>query len=150
MGGHGHGAFLAASLLAHGDLFRAGVACSGAFDRTRTPFGFSFERRSLWEAPERYLELSPLLHADSIEAPLLLVHGSADGDPGTSPDQSERMFQALRGHGGTVRHVELPGEGHAFRARESVLHVAAEMIEWFDRHVKPAEAGGADGQGEGR
>lgn len=150
VGGHGHGAFLAASLLAHGDLFRAGVACSGAFDRTRTPFGFSFERRSLWEAPERYLELSPLLHADSIEAPLLLVHGSADGDPGTSPDQSERMFQALRGHGGTVRHVELPGEGHAFRARESVLHVAAEMIEWFDRHVKPAEAGGADGQGEGR
>src|SRR5262249_3407793 len=103
VGGHSYGAFMTANLLAHCDLFKAGVARSGAYNRTLTPFGFQSERRTLWEAPDVYLKLSPFMHADKIKAPLLLIHGEADNNPGTFPMQSERLFQAIRGNGGTGR-----------------------------------------------
>ncbi|MBK7874152.1 MAG: S9 family peptidase [Planctomycetes bacterium] len=134
--GHSYGAFLTALLLANCDLFRAGIARSGAYNRTLTPFGFQSERRTLWEARDTYLALSPFLQADRIRAPLLLVHGAEDPNPGTHPLQSERLFHAIKGTGGVARLVSLPHEGHAYRARESVLHVLAEMVEWFDEHVR--------------
>jgi dipeptidyl aminopeptidase/acylaminoacyl peptidase len=136
VGGHSYGAFMTANLLAHCDLFRAGVARSGAYNRTLTPFGFQSERRTLWEAPETYLKMSPFLYADKIKAPLLLIHGEADNNPGTFPVQSERMYQAVKGNGGTVRYVVLPHEAHGYAARESVEHTLYEMVSWFDRHVK--------------
>ena len=138
VGGHSYGAYMTAMLLAHCDLFRAGIARSGAYNRTLTPFGFQAERRTLWEAPQSYLKLSPFLEAAKIKAPLLLVHGAEDQNPGTLPIQSERLFQALKGTGGRARFVSLPHEGHAYRARESVLHVVWEMLRWFDEHVKGA------------
>jgi dipeptidyl aminopeptidase/acylaminoacyl peptidase len=138
VGGHSYGAYMTAVLLAHSGLFRAGIARSGAYNRTLTPFGFQAERRTLWEAPESYLKLSPFLDAAKIKAPLLLIHGAEDQNPGTLPIQSERLFQALKGTGGRVRFVTLPHEGHAYRARESVLHVVWEMLPWFDAHVKGA------------
>lgn len=138
VGGHSYGAFMTANLLAHSDLFRAGVARSGAYNRTLTPFGFQSERRTLWEAPDTYLRMSPFLHADKIKEPVLLIHGEADNNTGTFPIQSDRMYQAIRGNGGTVRLVMLPHESHGYVGRESVEHTIAEMIEWFDRHVKPA------------
>lgn len=136
VGGHSYGAFMTANLLAHCDLFRAGVARSGAYNRTLTPFGFQSERRTLWEAPQLYLKMSPFLVADKIKEPLLLIHGEADNNPGTFPIQTERMYQAVRGNGGTVRYVLLPHESHGYTARESVEHTLYEMISWFDRHVK--------------
>jgi dipeptidyl aminopeptidase/acylaminoacyl peptidase len=138
VGGHSYGAFMTANLLAHSDLFRAGVARSGAYNRTLTPFGFQAERRTLWEAPAIYAALSPYFHADRIDEPLLLVHGQVDDNSGTFPMQSERLFQAIKGHGGIARLVVLPAESHGYRARESVLHLHAETIEWLDRHVKQA------------
>jgi dipeptidyl aminopeptidase/acylaminoacyl peptidase len=138
VGGHSYGAFMAATLLAHSDLFQAGIARSGAYNRTLTPFGFQSERRTLWEAPASYLALSPFLAADKIKRPLLLIHGSEDENPGTHPLQSERLYHAIQGTGGTVRFVSLPHEGHGYRARQSILHVAAEMLDWFDEHVKGA------------
>ena len=125
-------------LLAHSSLFRAGIARSGAYNRTLTPFGFQSERRTFWEAPSVYVELSPFAHADRIKTPLLLIHGEADSNPGTFPIQSERLYAAIKGHGGTARLVLLPHEDHGYAARESVLHVLAEMFEWFDLHVKNA------------
>jgi trehalose utilization protein len=136
VGGHSYGAFMTANLLAHSKLFRAGIARSGAYNRTLTPFGFQSERRTLWQAPEVYLKVSPLLHADRIKTPLLLIHGEADNNSGTFPMQSERLYQAVRGNGGTVRYVSLPHEAHGYAARESVEHVLAEMIAWADRHAK--------------
>lgn len=136
VGGHSYGAFMTANLLAHCDLFRAGLARSGAYNRTLTPFGFQGERRTLWEARDTYARLSPFTWADRIKAPLLLVHGEVDPNPGTFPLQSERLFHAIQGHGGAARLVLLPHEGHGYQARESVLHVLAETIDWFDRHVK--------------
>jgi dipeptidyl aminopeptidase/acylaminoacyl peptidase len=136
VGGHSYGAFMTACLLAHSDLFKAGIARSGAYNRTLTPFGFQAERRTLWEARDSYLKLSPFLNAHTIKAPLLLIHGEKDENPGTHPLQSERLFHAIKGTGGTARYVTLPHEGHGYRARESVLHVLAEQIEWFDRYVK--------------
>ena len=136
VGGHSYGSFMTANLLAHCDLFRAGIARSGAHNRTLTPFGFQSERRTLWEAPELYLKMSPFMAADKIKAPLLLIHGEADNNPGTFPIQSERMYQAVRGNGGTVRLVMLPHESHGYAARESVEHTLWEMITWFDRFVK--------------
>ena len=108
---------------------RAGVARSGAYNRTLTPFGFQAERRTLWEAPEIYFAISPFLHADKVDEPLLMIHGAEDSNSGTYPVQSERMFEAVKGQGGTVRWVELPYEDHGYRGRESVLYVTAEMIE---------------------
>jgi dipeptidyl aminopeptidase/acylaminoacyl peptidase len=138
VGGHSYGAFMTANLLAHSDLFRAGIARSGAYNRTLTPFGFQSERRTLWEAPDMYVKVSPFLYAHKIKTPLLLIHGAADNNPGTFPIQSERMYQAVKGNGGTVRFVSLPHESHAYVARESVEHTLYEMITWFDRYVKNA------------
>ena len=137
VGGHSYGAFMTANLLAHCDLFRAGIARSGAYNRTLTPFGFQSERRTIWEAPQSYLKLSPFLAADRINEPLLLIHGEQDDNMGTFPIQSERLYQALQGNGGKARLVMLPHESHGYRSREAVLHTLAEMIEWLDQHVKP-------------
>jgi dipeptidyl aminopeptidase/acylaminoacyl peptidase len=138
VGGHSYGAFMTANLLAHSDLFRAGIARSGAYNRTLTPFGFQAEDRTLWEAPQVYLAMSPYLRADRIKAPLLLIHGAADNNAGTYPMQSERLFDALKGLGATARLVLLPHESHAYRARESVLHTLWESLTWLERYVRPA------------
>ncbi len=145
VGGHSYGAFMTANLLAHCDLFQAGVARSGAYNRTLTPFGFQNERRTLWEAPEIYFALSPFMHADTIDEPLLMIHGQIDNNSGTFPIQSERLYHAIKGHGGQARLVMLPFESHGYRAKESVLHTLAEMIDWFDTHVKNAKPEGGEG-----
>lgn len=131
IGGHSYGALLAVTLLAHTDLFAAGIAQSGGYNRTLTPFGFQTEERNLWEARNAYLAMSPLLDADRIQRPLLLIHGAADNNAGTAPLQSERLFQALQGLGKKARLVMLPHESHGYRARESVLHVQWEMERWL-------------------
>ncbi len=136
VGGHSYGAFMTANLLAHSDLFKAGIARSGAYNRTLTPFGFQAERRTFWEAPETYFELSPFMHADQVDEPLLMIHGMDDNNSGTFPIQSERMYHAVKGHGGTARLVMLPYESHGYRARESVMQTLAEMVDWLDRWVK--------------
>jgi len=136
VGGHSYGAFMTANLLARCDLFAAGIARSGAYNRTLTPFGFQSEQRTLWEAPDTYLKMSPFMYADKIKTPLLMIHGMADNNSGTYPIQSERLFAALKGFGATARFVYLPYESHGYSARESVLTVLAEMFEWFDKYVK--------------
>ncbi|MHC4946020.1 MAG: alpha/beta hydrolase family protein, partial [Planctomycetota bacterium] len=140
IGGHSYGAFMTANLLAHSDLFRAGIARSGAYNRTLTPFGFQAEERTFWEAPEIYFEMSPFMHAEKIDEPILLIHGQADSNSGTFPMQSERLYHALKGLGATTRLVMLPHESHGYRARESVMHMLWEMTEWLDRYVKNASA----------
>ena len=137
-GGHSYGAFMVATLLAHSNLLAAGIARNGAYNRTLTPFGFQQERRTFWEAPDTYYRVSPFSHAQRIKAPLLLIHGSIDGNAGTHPIQSERMYAAVAGNGGTARLVMLPCEGHAYRARESILHVLAEMLSWASRWTQQA------------
>lgn len=138
IGGHSYGAFMTANLLAHSDLFRLGIARSGAYNRTLTPFGFQSEERTLWDAPEIYFAMSPFMHAEKINEPILLIHGEADNNSGTYPMQSERFYSALKGHGATVRLVMLPNESHGYRARESVLHMLYESAEWLDKYVKNA------------
>jgi dipeptidyl aminopeptidase/acylaminoacyl peptidase len=136
VGGHSYGAFMTANLLAHTDLFRAGIARSGAYNRTLTPFGFQAERRTFWEVPDLYARMSPFWHAHRINEPILLLHGEVDNNAGTFPIQSERLYMALKGHGATVRYVTLPHESHGYTARESVLHTVAEMVDWMNVHVK--------------
>jgi dipeptidyl aminopeptidase/acylaminoacyl peptidase len=138
VGGHSYGAFMTANLLAHSDLFRAGIARSGAYNRTLTPFGFQSERRTFWEARELYQNVSPFFFANKINEPILLIHGEADNNQGTFPMQSERLFAAIRGNGGTARLVMLPLESHGYAAKESVEHTLYEMINWFDKYVKNA------------
>jgi dipeptidyl aminopeptidase/acylaminoacyl peptidase len=138
VGGHSYGAFMTANLLAHSDLFRAGIARSGAYNRTLTPFGFQAERRTIWEAPEMYIKVSPFMNAQKINEPMLMIHGEADDNTGTFPIQSERMYQAMKGHGATVRLVMLPFEAHGYSGRESIDHVLYEMLTWFDKYVKNA------------
>jgi dipeptidyl aminopeptidase/acylaminoacyl peptidase len=139
IGGHSYGAFMTANLLAHSDLFRLGIARSGAYNRTLTPFGFQSEERSLWEAPDVYFTMSPFMHADKIDEPILLIHGEADNNSGTYPLQSERFFAALKGHGATVKLVMLPNESHGYRARESLMHMLYETNNWLDKYIKNAE-----------
>jgi dipeptidyl aminopeptidase/acylaminoacyl peptidase len=138
VGGHSYGAFMTANLLAHSDVFRAGIARSGAYNRTLTPFGFQNERRTFWEVPEIYGRMSPFFNAHRINEPILLIHGEADNNSGTFPIQSERLFMALKGHGATVRYVTLPHEAHGYAARESNFHTITEMLNWMDRWVKNA------------
>ena len=138
VGGHSYGAFMTANLLAHSDLFRAGIARSGAYNRTLTPFGFQSERRTFWEAKDLYQNVSPFFFADKINEPILLIHGEADNNQGTYPIQSERLFAALQGNGGTARIVMLPLESHGYSAKDSIEHVLYEQIQWFDKYVKNA------------
>lgn len=138
IGGHSYGAFMTANLLAHSDLFAAGIARSGAYNRTLTPFGFQAEERTYWEAPEIYYEMSPFMHADRVNEPILLIHGEMDNNSGTFPMQSERYYGALKGLGATARLVILPYESHGYRARESLLHMLWEQQEWLDRYVRNA------------
>lgn len=134
--GHSYGAFMTANLLAHSDLFKAGIARSGAYNRTLTPFGFQNEERTYWQAPEVYYKMSPFSYADKIKTPILLIHGEADNNNGTFPIQSERFFSALKGHGATVRFVLLPLESHGYAGRESVLHMFWEMNNWLNTYVR--------------
>jgi dipeptidyl aminopeptidase/acylaminoacyl peptidase len=137
--GHSYGAFMTANLLAHSDMFRAGIARSGAYNRTLTPFGFQAEERTYWDAPEVYFKTSPFSYADKIKTPILLIHGEADDNQGTFPIQSERFYVALKGHGATVRLVFLPLEAHGYEAHESLSHMLWEMNRWLDTYVKPAD-----------
>ncbi|MEA3286517.1 MAG: prolyl oligopeptidase family serine peptidase [Candidatus Marinimicrobia bacterium] len=135
VGGHSYGAFMVANLLSHSNLFAAGIARSGAYNRTLTPFGFQSEERSYWEAPEVYYRMSPFMHADKMKTPLLLIHGEADNNSGTYPLQSERYFNALKGLGAPARLVMLPKESHGYRAKESILHLLWEQDRWLDKYV---------------
>ncbi|WP_298758191.1 prolyl oligopeptidase family serine peptidase [uncultured Psychroserpens sp.] len=136
VGGHSYGAFMTANLLSHSDLFAAGIARSGAYNRTLTPFGFQSEERSYWESPEVYYNMSPFMHADKMKTPLLLIHGVADNNSGTYPLQSERYFNALKGLGATVRLVMLPKESHGYAAKESIMHMLWEQDQWLEKYVK--------------
>lgn len=136
VGGHSYGAFMTANLLAHSDLFAAGIARSGAYNRTLTPFGFQSERRTYWDAKDVYDRMSPFTYADKIKQPLLITHGIDDENSGTFPVQSERLYAAITGHGGTVRLVMFPHEFHGFRARESILHILWEQDRWLEKYVK--------------
>lgn len=139
VGGHSYGAFMVANLLSHSDLFAAGIARSGAYNRTLTPFGFQSEERSYWDSPETYYTMSPFMHADKMKTPLLLIHGEADNNSGTYPMQSERYFNALKGLGATARLVMLPKESHGYRAKESIMHLLWEQDQWLETYVKNLE-----------
>lgn len=136
VGGHSYGAFMTANLLAHTNLFKAGIARSGAYNRTLTPFGFQGEERTYWQAPDVYYNMSPFNFADKIKTPILLVHGEMDNNSGTFPIQSERLYNAIKGHGGTVRYVVLPYESHGYAARENILHLLWEQNQWLEKYVK--------------
>jgi len=136
VGGHSYGAFMTANLLTHSNLFAAGIARSGAYNRTLTPFGFQSEERNYWEAPEVYHDMSPFTHADKMKTPLLLIHGEDDNNSGTFPMQSERYFNALKGLGATTRYVVLPKESHGYSAKESIMHMLWEQDQWLEKYVK--------------
>jgi dipeptidyl aminopeptidase/acylaminoacyl peptidase len=139
VGGHSYGAFMTANLLAHTNLFKAGIARSGAYNRTLTPFGFQNEERTYWDAPELYYEMSPFSYANKIKTPLLLIHGDSDNNPGTFPINSERLFNAIKGFGGTSRFVFLPYESHSYAGKENLLHMLWEMNSWLNTYVKNAK-----------
>jgi dipeptidyl aminopeptidase/acylaminoacyl peptidase len=136
VGGHSYGAFMTANLLAHSRLFAAGIARSGAYNRTLTPFGFQAEERLLWQAPETYIRMSPFMHAHQVKDPILLIHGQADNNSGTFPVQTERFYHALKGNGATARMVLLPCESHGYDARESIMHMLWETWTWLEKYVK--------------
>ncbi len=139
VGGHSYGAFMTANLLAHTKLFKAGIARSGAYNRTLTPFGFQNEERTYWESPEVYFNMSPFSFANKIKTPMLMIHGEADNNSGTFPIQSERLYNAIKGHGGTVRFVLLPFESHGYAAKENILHMLWEQHQWLEKYVKNAK-----------
>ena len=141
---------MTANLLAHSDLFRAGVATSGSYNKTLTPFGFQNERRSVWEAPDVYAKVSPFFMADKMKLPILIIHGADDANPGTTPLQATKLYEAIRGNGGTARLVMLPFEPHWYTALESNEQLVYEMVNWFDRYVKNASPRAAQAAAPGQ
>ncbi len=137
--GHSHGALMTVNLVAHSDLFRAGVATSGSYNKTLTAFGFQNERRTVWEATDVYLKVSPFFSADKLKTPILIMHGTEDANPGTTPLQATKLYEAVRGNGGTARLVMLPHEPHWYTAMESNEQEVYEMLRWFDKYVKNAQ-----------
>ena len=148
VGGHSYGAFMTANLLAHTKLFKAGIARSGAYNRSLTPFGFQNEDRTYWDNPKLYYDMSPFSYANQIKTPLLMIHGEADDNTGTYPIQSERLFNAIKGNGGTVRLVLLPYEAHSYRGKENLLHMLYEQNAWLDKYVKNADKTKSENNGK--
>ena len=148
--GHSHGALMTVNLVAHSNLFRAGAATSGSYNKTLTPFGFQNERRSVWEAPDVYMKVSPFFSADKLKTPLLIIHGGEDANPGTTPLQSQKLYEAIRGNGGTARLVILPHEPHWYSAMESNEQLVYEMLRWFDKYVKNAPPSNGSTSSSGR
>ncbi|MCF1713475.1 prolyl oligopeptidase family serine peptidase [Flavihumibacter sp. RY-1] len=146
VGGHSYGAFMTANLLAHTNLFKAGIARSGAYNRTLTPFGFQAEERTYWQAPEVYYNMSPFSFANKIKTPILLIHGEMDNNPGTFPIQSERLYNAIKGHGGVTRYISLPYESHGYAGKENILHMLWEQHQWLEKFVKQAKSSTGDGK----
>jgi dipeptidyl aminopeptidase/acylaminoacyl peptidase len=146
VGGHSYGAFMTANLLAHTNLFKAGIARSGAYNRTLTPFGFQAEERTYWQAPEVYFNMSPFSFANKIKTPILLIHGEMDNNPGTFPIQSDRLYNAIKGHGGTTRYISLPYESHGYAGKENILHMLWEQHQWLEKFVKQAKSSTGDGK----
>lgn len=146
VGGHSYGAFMTANLLAHTNLFKAGIARSGAYNRTLTPFGFQAEERTYWQAPEVYYNMSPFSFANKIKTPILLIHGEMDNNPGTFPIQSERLYNAIKGHGGVTRYISLPYESHGYAGKENILHMLWEQHQWLEKFVKQARTSAGDGK----
>lgn len=136
VGGHSYGAFMTANLLTHSNLFACGIARSGAYNRTLTPFGFQTEQRNYWEAKEVYDAMSPFMSAEKMKIPMLLVHGEADNNPGTFTLQTERYFQALKGLGAPVRLLLLPKESHSYHAKDNIFHLLWEQEQFLDKHLK--------------
>lgn len=139
IGGHSYGGFMTANLLAHTDLFKAGIARSGAYNRSLTPFGFQSERRNYWKAKEVYDKMSPFNYADKLKTPILIIHGQMDNNTGTFPIQSERLYHAVAGHGGTARYLQLPYESHGYSAYENVMHMLYETDTWLAKWLSPEE-----------
>ncbi|WP_417664308.1 prolyl oligopeptidase family serine peptidase [Pseudidiomarina donghaiensis] len=139
LGGHSYGAFMTANMLAHSDLFTTGIARSGAYNRSLTPFGFQREERTVWDDTDLYIRMSPFFHAHKINEPMLMIHGANDNNSGTFPMQSERLYQAMKGLAGSARLVMLPHESHGYRARESILHMLWEQTRWLDTYLKEQE-----------
>jgi dipeptidyl aminopeptidase/acylaminoacyl peptidase len=148
VGGHSYGAFMTANLLSHSKLFKAGIARSGAYNRTLTPFGFQNEQRTYWQAPDVYNKMSPFMNVEKMKTPLLMTHGEMDNNTGTFPIQSERYYNALKGMGATTRLVFLPYESHGYAAKESLLHMLWEMNDWLDKYVKNAKPTGKSSTGQ--
>ena len=148
VGGHSYGAFMTANLLAHTKLFKAGIARSGAYNRSLTPFGFQNEDRTYWDNPKLYYDMSPFSYANQIKTPMLMIHGEADDNTGTFPIQSERLFNAIKGNGGTIRFVLLPYEAHGYRGKENILHMLYEQNAWLDKYVKNADKNQTDNNGK--
>ncbi|MBL7769861.1 MAG: S9 family peptidase [Flavipsychrobacter sp.] len=146
VGGHSYGAFMTANLLAHTNLFKAGIARSGAYNRTLTPFGFQAEERTYWQAPDVYFNMSPFSFANKIKTPILLIHGEMDNNPGTFPIQSERFYNAIKGHGGVTRYISLPYESHGYAGKENILHMLWEQHQWLEKFVKQARSSTGDGK----
>src|SRR5690606_32295548 len=136
VGGHSYGVLMSGNLLSHTNLFKAGIARSGAYNRSLTPFGFQNEDRTYWEAPQLYYDMSPFSFAHQMKAPILLIHGEMDNNTGTYPIQSERMFNAIKGNGGHARYVSLPFESHGYSGMESILHTLAEQYNWLEKYLK--------------
>jgi dipeptidyl aminopeptidase/acylaminoacyl peptidase len=136
VGGHSYGAFMTANLLTHCNLFTCGIARSGAYNRTLTPFGFQSEQRNYWDVPKVYNDMSPFMNAEKMKTPMLLVHGDADNNPGTFTLQSERYFQALKGLGAPVRLVLLPKESHGYAAKENIFHLLWEQDQFLEKYLK--------------
>jgi dipeptidyl aminopeptidase/acylaminoacyl peptidase len=136
VGGHSYGAFMTANLLTHSNLFACGIARSGAYNRTLTPFGFQSEQRNYWDVPAIYNEMSPFMNADKMKTPLLLIHGEADNNPGTFTLQTERYFQALKNLGAPTRMIILPKEAHGYVAKENILHLLWEQDQFLEKYLK--------------
>lgn len=140
VGGHSYGAFMTANLLTHCDLFACGIARSGAYNRTLTPFGFQTEQRNYWDVPDVYNKMSPFMNANKMKKPILLIHGEADNNPGTFTLQTERYFQALKGLGANARMVILPKEAHGYEAKENIMHMLWEQEQFLDKYLKKSGA----------
>ena len=143
VGGSAGGYTTLQSLCIHPDIWAGGVSQYGisnmkslakATHKFESHYldGLLFKRGASEEDKERvFRERSPLFHADTITAPVLLLQGAEDEV--VPPDQAGEMEKVIKGNGGAVRVVLFSGEGHGFRQSENVKRAILEEEFWWKK-----------------
>ena len=112
-----------------GIRWESGMARPFQYEKTQSRIG-----GSLWEAPVRYIENSPLFHLDRVTTPVLFMHNDADG--AVPWYQGIELFIGLRRLGKEVYMLNYNGDGHNPRKRANQKDIDMRMQQFFATKLK--------------
>ena len=150
--GHSWGGYQIAYMVTQTNRFKAAAAGApvanmiSAYDGIRwgpgLPRQFQYEKSqsrigaTLWQAPLKFIENSPIFMADRVQTPLLMLHN--DADDAVPWYQGIEYFLALRRLGKEAYMFTYNGEPHGLRRRPDQKDYTVRLQQFFDHYLKGA------------